>query len=364
MNKSQKAHAKTIGATAISGLFLLCLNSGASAQILRAADLFSMRGRSAVTNTGGTTPFGNPGVWPGTAITGVPKGVVSNDAKESRDAIAERAQVDLTVPYNVVLGNQFDPDLSGQDLGGLRLIPGVYQLGATAPRNGMLTLDALGDANARFDFMIRGSFLLHSSGAVVMPKTADAYNNYSQIRGSHSIVTQLAVLAGTEKVGDNGLFQTSTDRDVHGMTRSANLIVDLYGKRGSSFTESAHVEAVAGGPGILSVSMDDLDPDIAAYQFNFEAFAGENGTMDGYGQGALIYRETSSVDKGVPNTLRGHGTEQEVMSIMSMVSGRANGGATKNGGLDTTTTGGFPEPAAFVALGIGLVGLLVRKRFM
>ncbi len=194
MNTTKKARTNRFGAAAITALFLLCLHTGASAQILGTADLFAVLGGSTVTNTGTSNLFGNLGVWPGTAITGFPPGVVTNGTIHAGDAVAQQAQVDLTVAYNIILGEAFDTDLTGQDLGGMTLTPGVYKYSASAPLNGVLTLDAQGDPNARFDFQIGSTFLVGSSASVVMTNAGDACNVYWQVGSSATLGTDSAVL--------------------------------------------------------------------------------------------------------------------------------------------------------------------------
>src|SRR5688500_2460868 len=194
MNSSQKSRRNGRLATAASALFLMCLYSGAPAQILGTADLFAALGGSTVTNTGATVLFGNLGVWPGTAITGFPPGVVVNGTIHAGDGVAQQAQTDLTVAYNIILSEAFDVDLTGQDLGGMTLTPGVYKFDASAPLNGTLTLDALGDPNARFDFQIGSTFLAGSNSAVVMINAGDACNVYWQVGSSATLGTASDVL--------------------------------------------------------------------------------------------------------------------------------------------------------------------------
>jgi type VI secretion system secreted protein VgrG len=137
---------------------------------------------------------GNLGVWPGTAITGFPPGVVINGTTHAGDAVAQQAQSDLTVAYNIILGEAFNVDLSGQDLAGMTLTPGVYKFDASAPLNGTLMLDAQGDPNARFDFQIGSTLLVGTSAAVIMINAGDACNVYWQVGSSATLGTDSAVL--------------------------------------------------------------------------------------------------------------------------------------------------------------------------
>lgn len=146
---------------------LLFSASAAFAQIsLGTAQNFGVLAGSAVTNTGATTVNGNVGVSPGSSVTGFPPGVVVGGAIHSNDAVAMQAQNDLTTAYNNIASTPCTVDLTGQDLGGLTLTPGVYCYASTAQLTGTLTLNALGNANALFLFKI-GSALTTASGSSV-----------------------------------------------------------------------------------------------------------------------------------------------------------------------------------------------------
>jgi type VI secretion system secreted protein VgrG len=179
---------------AIFALASLGLPSGASAQLLGTADAFAVLGGSTVTNTGPTQLFGNLGVWPGTEITGFPPGIVTDGTIHAGDDVAQIAQADLTTAYNAILGEAFDSDLSGQDLGNRILTPGVYFFGASAPLNGTLILDAQGDPDARFDFQIGSTLLAAEEAAVVMANGGDACNVYWQVGSSATLGTDSAIL--------------------------------------------------------------------------------------------------------------------------------------------------------------------------
>lgn len=133
---------------------------------LGTAQNFGALGGSTVTNTGATTVNGNVGVSPGSAVTGFPPGVVVGGSIHSNDAVAVQAQSDLTTAYNNIAGTPCNVDLTGQNLGGLVLTPGVYCFSTSAQLTGSLALDALGNPNALFLFKI-GSTLTTASGSTV-----------------------------------------------------------------------------------------------------------------------------------------------------------------------------------------------------
>ncbi len=132
---------------------------------LGAAQQFAVLGASTVTNTGSTVLHGDLGVWPGNAITGFPPGAFSGTI-HAGDAIAMQAQADATTAYNNAAGQAANTVLTGQDLGGLTLTPGVYSFASSAQLTGTLILDAGGDPNAVFIFQI-GSTLTTASDSVV-----------------------------------------------------------------------------------------------------------------------------------------------------------------------------------------------------
>ena len=133
---------------------------------LGTADAFAVLAGSTVTNTGPTVVFGNLGVSAGSAITGFPPGII-NGAMHDNDAVAGLAQNDLTTAYNFAAGETVTQDLTGQDLGGLTLLPGVYFFMSSAQLTGTLTLNNLGNPNAVFVFQIGSTLTTASNSSVV-----------------------------------------------------------------------------------------------------------------------------------------------------------------------------------------------------
>src|SRR5204862_3161397 len=128
---------------------------------------FAVLGGSTVTNTGASVITGNVGVSPGSSITGFPPGTVAGGSIHAADATAAQAQTDLTTAYNTAAGTPCGVDLTGQNLGGLTLTPGVYCFTSSAGLTGTLTLNFQGNPNALFLFKI-GSTLTTASGSSVL----------------------------------------------------------------------------------------------------------------------------------------------------------------------------------------------------
>lgn len=121
-----------------------------------------------MTNTGASQITGNVGVSPGTSVTGFPPGIITGGAVHAGDSTAGQAQTDLGIAYNAVAGTACNVDLTGQDLGGLTLTPGVYCFSSSAQLTGILTLNFLGNPNAVFMFKTGSTLTTASGSSVVM----------------------------------------------------------------------------------------------------------------------------------------------------------------------------------------------------
>lgn len=158
---------KSLG-TALVGASLLLWTAPATAQnatSLGTAQSFVVLGGSTVTNTGSSVLTGDLGVSPGAAITGFPPGTVSG-ATHTANATSLAAQNAVTTAYNDLAGRAPTQNLTGQDLGGMTLTPGVYKFDSSAQLTGTLTLNGQGLDNPVFIFQI-GSTLTTASGSVV-----------------------------------------------------------------------------------------------------------------------------------------------------------------------------------------------------
>jgi hypothetical protein len=172
---------------------LVCFAMPVTAQVapsLGQAESFAVLGATAVTNTGATVINGDVGIWPNTAssITGFPPGVV-NGTVHAGDAVALQAQSDLITAYNFVAGQSCDEDLTGQDLGGMVLVPGVYCFSDEAQLTGTLTLDSLGDGAAVFVFQIGSTLTTASNSRVELVNGGSQCNIFWQVGSSATLGT-------------------------------------------------------------------------------------------------------------------------------------------------------------------------------
>ena len=197
-------------AVAAIGAVIVATASTALAQAppLGTVDTFAVLGGSTVTNTGptvlsGTAALpGNLGVSPGSAITGFfvvdgGPGILTGPGASvhQNDAVAIQAQIDLTTAYNNLLGRPATVDLTGQNLGGLTLVPGTYNFSSAAQLTGGLTLNGLGNPNSVFIFNIASTLTTANASSVTLINAAQGGNVFWRV-GSSATLGTTTVFAG------------------------------------------------------------------------------------------------------------------------------------------------------------------------
>jgi Ice-binding-like len=169
-------------------LVLPLLALSAHADILGSADAFGILGASAVTNTGPSVVFQDLGVAPGTSITGFPPGIVLGTIHDD-DAVAMQAQADALTGYNFLAGLAFTQNLTGQNLGGLTLDPGVYFFSSSAQMTGQLTLNFQGMNNAMVVFQIGSTLTTASASSVLIINPGSNDQVFWQVGSSATLGT-------------------------------------------------------------------------------------------------------------------------------------------------------------------------------
>jgi hypothetical protein len=211
----------------------------AIAPTLVAAKSFAVLGGSTVTNVpaAGTVINGDLGVAPGLAITGFPPGIVVPPGTiHAGDAAAQSAQSDVTAAF-ISIGGGSQPcpggnDLTGQDLGGKSLAPGVYCFSTSAQLTGTLTLN--GTSADVWIFQIGSTLATASGSSVVFTGGASACNVFWQIGTS-------ATLGTTTSFNGNILALSSITLD-HG----ANIVSGrALARNGAVTLDDNNVDATA-----------------------------------------------------------------------------------------------------------------------
>ncbi|WP_165249690.1 ice-binding family protein [Paludisphaera soli] len=239
------------------------------ASILGAAQTFAVLGGSTVTNTGPTAIVGDLGVSPGSAVTGFPPGVVTSGTIHANDARAVAAHSAAAAAYAIIAGETSPPanDLTGQDLRGLTLLPGVYSFDTSAALTGILTLDAGGDPNARFDFQIGSTLITGSGSSVVLINSGQNENVYFQVGTSATLGTNTAfqgnILADQSITITTGASLQGRALAINGaVTLDTNQITAAQADL-SATKVVASAQAVAGAPLAYTVTVANAGPSAA-----------------------------------------------------------------------------------------------------
>jgi hypothetical protein len=260
---------------------------------LGAAQTFAVLGSSTVTNTGPTLISGDVGVSPGTAITGFPPGIVTGGSLHPGDAVAAQAHADAVIAYASLVALTCDVNLTGTDLGGLTLTPGVYCFNSSAQLSGTLTLDAQGNANALFVFQIGSTLTTASNSSVVMIRGGQgtgcaAANVFWQVGSSATLGTDthfsghvLALISATVTAGVS--VSGSVMALTGAVTMDTNLISTCAGGGGTPVPGRGAIKVTGGGQ-IPVPDPDSADPDATGTgmaTFGFNAQPGKGGTASG-----------------------------------------------------------------------------------
>lgn len=198
-----------VAATAAQALTIgITLTLGSS------ASNFGVCAATTITNSGNTVVHGPIGLSPGTSVTGFPPGVASSI--EINTPAAVQCQSDARNAYGTCVGLPATRVLTGVPLGGKTLTPGVYKSATTAALDGVLTLDAQGNANGQFFFQIGTSFTTAVGSSILLVNGARACNVFFCVGSSATIgdatrfngtlIAYTSIAVGTAVVDVGGFF--------------------------------------------------------------------------------------------------------------------------------------------------------------
>jgi hypothetical protein len=193
---------------------------------LGSAGAFAVLAGSTVTNTALlTTINGDLGLWPGSAVTGFPPGVV-NGTIHAGDVVAKQAKADLTTAYLSAAGRSNSPVTVAGNLGGRTIYPGLYKsTSSLAISSGDLTLDARGHADAVFVFQMASTLTVTSGRQVILAGGAQADNIYWQV-GSSATFGTTSVFQGNVLAAISITLKTGATLNGRALTQTGAVTLD------------------------------------------------------------------------------------------------------------------------------------------
>jgi ice-binding like protein len=183
----------TVSVAVVVSAFIVPGRPKSAGPSLGRAGSFAVLGGSTVTNTGGTAISGDLGLSsPGLSVTGFPPGTIARGAQHVGDPAANEAQRDAQRAYGALAGKTCNTPLTGQDLGGKSLPPGVYCFTSSAQLTGRLVLDGRRNSNGVWVFQVASTLTTGTRASVVMSHGGRAGNVFWQVGSGATLGTGTA----------------------------------------------------------------------------------------------------------------------------------------------------------------------------
>jgi len=160
--------------------------------VMGTADSFAVLGASTVTNTGSSVLTGILGLDPGPSITGFLPGIVTGGSTYVDNGVALLAQADALSGFNALAALSTTDNLTGTDLGGLTLTPGVYTFNSSAQLTGALTLNFGGLSGQSFVFQTGSTLTTASASSVNIINEGTDDSIYWEVGSSATLGTTTA----------------------------------------------------------------------------------------------------------------------------------------------------------------------------
>ena len=223
--------------------------------ILGSAALFAVFSGATVTNATGTltTITGDLGTYPSNTAIGPTPPVVLG-AEHLGDTVAQIAAGDLQAAYDALIPGNLPcgTQLTGLDLGGRTLVPGVYCFSSTAGMTGTLTLDAQNNPDARWVFQV-GSALTTASGSQVVVINGTA----GQVCNAFWQISSSATLGTNSVFGGNILAQAAVT-----VTTGTTILGRTFGMTAKVSTDTNVISIAACAASVPPIDAGLPDADI------------------------------------------------------------------------------------------------------
>lgn len=182
---------------------------------------FTVLAGSTITNTGPTVITGSLGLDPGSAVTGFPPGSVTG-SKHIADAVALQAKRGLITAYNDAANSPTTSDLTGKNLGGKNLKPGVYKFSSSAQLTGTLTLSG----NGVYIFKIGSTLTTASNSVVRLTDGAEGCSVFWQVGSSATLGTTSQLQGNLMALTSITMTTGATIRSGRALARGGALTLD------------------------------------------------------------------------------------------------------------------------------------------
>jgi type VI secretion system secreted protein VgrG len=279
---------------------LACATNRAQAQevVTGMSNSFGVLGGAGVTATASPgTITGDVGTSPGTALT--LGGMTVTGGTYPNIPPATIGETDAQIAYNQLAGFAVTPVvgvLTGQNLGGKTLAPGVYMFSSSAQLTGILTLSGQG----QYVFQIASTLTTASGSSILLTNGADASDVFFQVGSSATLGTNTAfqgtiisfasdtITTGSTVNGHVIALNGAVTLDANAITATTNLIVNATTfNLGASENEPVSVVTLSNGGSILGSGTSEL--------INTGNYNVQNGTVTAIlsGNGSALNKTTT-----------------------------------------------------------------------
>jgi hypothetical protein len=174
----------------------------------------------------GTVVTGHMGIFPGAAYTGFPPGKVTGSMYEA-GSYAGIVKGDAQLAYDDAVGRVANTTLTGTDLMGLTLTPGVYKYDSAAALSaGSLFFDAQGDIDAVWIFQIGSSLNIAAGTQMFFESNLGNANNVFWQVGTSATLNANCAFIGTILAYSSvsAMAKTSVNGRLIGLNGAVTLI--------------------------------------------------------------------------------------------------------------------------------------------